>query len=49
MSIKKGYKCKSSFLKVNCISGEAVGFIEQMVQEGLLRESLNLVKSQKSD
>lgn len=47
---KKGLQVKKCFFfKGNCVSEEAVGFIEQMAQEGLLRESLNLVKSQKSD
>lgn len=46
---KRGCNCRSSRLKVSCISEEAVWFIKQMAQEGVRRESLGLVKSQKSD
>lgn len=48
-SKKRGCNCRNSCLKVTCSSEEAVRLIKQMAQEGLLRESLDLVKSQKSD
>lgn len=48
-SKKWNCNCRNSCLKVACISEEAAWFIEQMAQEGLLRETLDLVKSKKSD